>query len=48
MRIVSIALVVFLLPVALDAQDRQVLHGPGEVSGLPFSMAVRISTMSES
>ncbi|HZH80299.1 MAG TPA: hypothetical protein VFD68_03275, partial [Gemmatimonadales bacterium] len=45
MRIVSIALAVFLLPVALVAQDRQVLHGPGEVSGLPFSMAVRVGNM---
>jgi len=45
MRIASIALTVFLLPVALDAQDRQVLHGPGEVSGLPFSMAVRVGNM---
>ncbi|HYL22534.1 MAG TPA: Rid family detoxifying hydrolase [Gemmatimonadales bacterium] len=27
------------------AQDRQVLHGPGEVSGLPFSMAVRVGKM---
>ena len=24
------------------AQDRQVLHGPGEVRGLPFSSAVRV------
>ena len=45
MRIVSIALAVFLLPAALHAQDRQVLHGPGEVSGLPFSMAVRVGNM---
>jgi 2-iminobutanoate/2-iminopropanoate deaminase len=26
-------------------QNRQVLHGPGEVSGLPFSMAVRVGNM---
>jgi 2-iminobutanoate/2-iminopropanoate deaminase len=45
MRVVSIALAVFLFAVALDAQDRQVLHGPGEVSGLPFSMAVRVGSM---
>lgn len=45
MRIVAIALAVFLLPVTLDAQDRHVLHGPGEVSGLPFSMAVRVGNM---
>jgi len=34
------------IPVAsVAAQDRQVLHGPGEVSGLPFSMAVRVGNM---
>src|SRR2546425_426530 len=27
------------------AQDRQVLHGPGEVRGLPFSSAVRVGNM---
>ncbi|PYO42541.1 MAG: enamine deaminase RidA [Gemmatimonadetes bacterium] len=30
---------------SLGAQDRQVLHGPGEVRGLPFSMAVRVGNM---
>ncbi|HMC19943.1 MAG TPA: hypothetical protein VKH16_11965 [Gemmatimonadales bacterium] len=29
----------------LAAQDRQVLHGPGEVRGLPFSSAVRVGNM---
>ena len=27
------------------AQDRQVLHGPGEVRGLPFSSAVRVGNL---
>ena len=27
------------------AQERQVLHGPGEVRGLPFSSAVRVGNM---
>ncbi len=38
-----VSLVVSSVPAL--AQDRQVLHGPGEVSGLPFSMAVRVGNM---
>jgi reactive intermediate/imine deaminase len=41
------AIVVVLAGLAgpLAAQDRQVLHGPGEVRGLPFSSAVRVGNM---
>jgi 2-iminobutanoate/2-iminopropanoate deaminase len=41
----SLALVMVLIARPLVAQNRQVLHGPGEVSGLPFSMAVRVGNM---
>jgi 2-iminobutanoate/2-iminopropanoate deaminase len=42
-----LALAITLVAVAapLTAQDRQVLHGPGEVRGLPFSSAVRVGSM---
>jgi 2-iminobutanoate/2-iminopropanoate deaminase len=40
---VAVALLVATTP--LPAQDRQVLHGPGEVRGLPFSSAVRVGNM---
>lgn len=39
----AVALLVAATPLA--AQDRQVLHGPGEVRGLPFSSAVRVGNM---
>ncbi|HEV2750028.1 MAG TPA: Rid family detoxifying hydrolase [Gemmatimonadales bacterium] len=41
----SLALVTVVFAPLLAAQQRQVLHGPGEVSGLPFSMAVRVGNM---
>ena len=41
----AITMVLALMAASLVAQDRQVLHGPGEVSGLPFSMAVRVGNM---
>ena len=39
-----LALFVVLVSRSL-AQERQVLHGPGEVRGLPFSSAVRVGRM---
>lgn len=41
------AMVVVLVALAapLAGQDRQVLHGPGEVRGLPFSSAVRVGNL---
>ena len=40
------SLVLVSVPAAAAVgQERQVLHGPGEVSGLPFSMAVRVGNM---
>ena len=41
----SLALFVALVSHLLAAQDRQVLHGPGEVRGLPFSSAVRVGNL---
>ena len=41
----SLALFLVLVSRPLAAQDRQVLHGPGEVRGLPFSSAVRVGNM---
>jgi len=43
----SVVLYVWLasLAAAAAAQQRQVLHGPGEVRGLPFSSAVRVGSM---
>jgi 2-iminobutanoate/2-iminopropanoate deaminase len=42
---VSITLAIFGLTTALGAQERQVIHGPGEVRGLPFSAAVRVGNL---
>ena len=41
----SLALFLVLVSRVLAAQDRQVLHGPGGVRGLPFSSAVRVGNM---
>src|SRR5256712_5748812 len=41
----SLAMLLLLVSRALVAQDRQVIHGPGEVQGLPFSMAVRVGNV---
>ncbi len=41
----SLALFIVLVSRSLAAQDRQVLHGSGEVRGLPFSSAVRVGNM---
>ena len=41
----SLALFYVLVSRLLAAQDRQVLHGPGEVRGLPFSSAVRVGNI---
>jgi reactive intermediate/imine deaminase len=40
---IVVALVALATPLA--GQDRQVLHGPGEVRGLPFSSAVRVGNL---
>lgn len=45
MRAVLVSLVLASLTTLLAGQDRQVLHGPGEVQGLPFSSAVRVGNM---
>jgi reactive intermediate/imine deaminase len=42
---IAIAIALALATAPLAAQDRQVLHGPGEVRGLPFSAAVRVGNM---
>jgi 2-iminobutanoate/2-iminopropanoate deaminase len=42
---VLVVLVVLVVPGALAAQDRQVIHTPDEVAGLPFSTAVRVGNL---
>lgn len=44
MRVVAL-LTVLVGPSALAAQDRQVIHTPYEVAGLPFSTAVRVGNL---
>ncbi len=44
MRLVTL-LAVLAVPAALAAQDRQVIHTPDEVAGLPFSTAVRVGNL---
>ncbi len=41
--VVVVALALVAAPLA--GQDRHVLHGPGEVRGLPFSSAVRVGNL---
>lgn len=41
----AIAVVLSMVAAPLAGQDRQVLHGPGEVRGLPFSSAVRVGNL---
>lgn len=41
----TIAFLVLRCTASLVAQERHVLHGPGEVRGLPFSSAVRVGNM---
>ena|SRR2546427_9193719 len=43
--LISLALMLVVVSRSFVAQDRQVLHGPGEVRGLPFSSAVRVGRM---
>src|SRR5438094_9084643 len=43
--LISLALMLVVVSRSLVAQDRQVLHGPGEVRGLPFSSAVRVGNV---
>ncbi len=43
--LISLALMLVVVSRSLVAQDRQVLHGAGEVRGLPFSSAVRVGNM---
>jgi 2-iminobutanoate/2-iminopropanoate deaminase len=43
--VVACLALVTLVNAPVVAQNRQVLHGPGELSGLPFSMAVRVGNM---
>ena len=47
MRVVALltVLVVLVVPGALAAQDRQVIHTAYEVAGLPFSTAVRVGNL---
>jgi reactive intermediate/imine deaminase len=44
MRVIAL-LTVLIVPAALAAQDRQVIHTPYEVAGLPFSTAVRVGNL---
>jgi 2-iminobutanoate/2-iminopropanoate deaminase len=44
MRLATL-LTVLVVPAALAAQDRQVIHTPDEVAGLPFSTAVRVGNL---
>lgn len=44
MRLIAL-LVVLAVPGALVAQERQVIHTPDEVAGLPFSTAVRVGNL---
>src|SRR6266702_2026262 len=39
------AVVLLVITAPLGAQERQVIHGPGAVQGLPFSPAVRVGNM---
>lgn len=41
----AMVVVLVALAASLAGQDRQVLHGPGEVRGLPFSSAVRVGNL---
>jgi reactive intermediate/imine deaminase len=41
---VALVTLAFMTP-TLAAQARQVIHGPGEVAGLPFSSAVRVGEL---
>ena len=43
--LISLALMLVVVSRSLVAQNRQVLHGAGEVRGLPFSSAVRVGNM---
>jgi reactive intermediate/imine deaminase len=44
MRLAAL-LTALIVPAALAAQDRQVIHTPDEVPGLPFSTAVRVGNL---
>jgi 2-iminobutanoate/2-iminopropanoate deaminase len=44
MRLIGMTLLVLAAP-ALAAQQRQVIHTPEEVQGLPFSSAVRVGNL---
>ncbi|HMA43330.1 MAG TPA: Rid family detoxifying hydrolase [Gemmatimonadales bacterium] len=44
MRLIAL-LAVLAVPGALVAQERQVIHTPDEVAGLPFSTAVRVGNL---
>src|SRR5437899_5138985 len=43
--LISLALMLVVVSRSFVAQERQVLHGPGEVRGLAFSSAVRVGNM---
>ena len=45
MRVAVVSLVLVAVTTLLAAQERQVIHGAGEVRGLPFSPAVRVGNM---
>src|SRR5574339_944252 len=44
MRLIGL-LTMLVVPAGLGAQDRQVIHTPDEVAGLPFSTAVRVGNL---
>src|SRR5881628_550005 len=45
MRLAILSVLLIASAAALRAQQRQVIHGPGEVAGLPFSSVVRVGNM---
>jgi reactive intermediate/imine deaminase len=44
MRLIAF-LTILVVPAGLMAQERQVIHTPDEVAGLPFSTAVRVGNL---
>jgi reactive intermediate/imine deaminase len=44
MRLITL-LTMLVVPAGLASQDRQVIHTPDEVPGLPFSTAVRVGNL---
>src|SRR5881296_3639766 len=45
MRAIALLLIAWAPAAGLCAQDRQIINPPGEVQGLPFSLAVRVGNV---